>query len=581
MDSPWPALAAQLERYPLLANAERAAFLRELRDSPPLAGWPEPAGLEQIVALLQALYEVFMNPLAGRDETGASLRQLVTALLPKLMPLSWQETPGSTASRSGDPEVSAAEPTHNASDHLGQPEPTTDAQAYAVRSRDSLPLRRVLGELAGLYHSLGPQTNYRSQLVRILAAVGSPAALETVTELLVTAPPETDADAEQIFLVLWQLPEISVDSVFPRLLEGLEHKTLAPLILEFATRLHRRGIAPIHPAAARVEALTNLFGELADRLGRLEEHPQEFAENAEELTQVVNQSVSLAVAVADCLGFLGSPQATSKLRRAFLVTHRRVRAEAAAAVARLGEEEGIHQLAALAADPGVRLRALAYLDELGHPEAADERYRSPEARAGGELALALAQPAVFGLAPSEIELVDHRHLRWPGYQQAVPCFLLRYRYQHPQGRLEGIGLAGPLTHALRVPLEDFPPRDIYAIYCGWSVEHPQITRTAVAELPSYEQATVAELESLLQGEGFEEVIPLELVHFFGDSLWILAAKRRSPEGTLTPGVVALQGESFEFHPSVPPTRALTPEQVYYLHAGRKILMTFNDPEALQ
>ena len=66
--------------------------------------------------------------------------------------------------------------------------------------------------------------------------------------------------------------------------------------------------------------------------------------------------------------------------------------EAAAALARLGDEDGKQELVALAAEPVARLRVLAYARELNLLDEVEENYRSPVAEAEAELCAWLAEP---------------------------------------------------------------------------------------------------------------------------------------------------------------------------------------------
>lgn len=521
-DTMWNELTQTLARFPRLSTDERTMLLQSLH----AAGRPDEGPAE----LLEALQSALNEPLALREGLETPWHKLMSTLAPGL---------------------------------------------YAEADTDAL--IEACEKLGDWYLATDRANPLRELALRAIAAVGTDEAIETLVELLVTDPPQADEQIELVFASLWQHPKLPVDVLFPRLLAGLEHQSLAALILELASEAFRRRLVRVHPAAGQAPKLTVLFGGLVESLGRLEEKPSEYASSPEELSKVVARSTGLATAIADSLGLIRHEEAIPQLRKAFLLTHRRVRAEAAAAVARLGDHEGIAELAALAADPGIRIRALHYLAELGASDEAPDEYRTPQAQAAGELALRLAHPSLFGLAPSELDLVDARELRWPGFDQPVMCYLFRYQYQHPRGLLQGIGIVGPMTHALKVPPIGLPPADIYAIYCGWSVEHPELVRTPVDEtMPDALENELVRLVDWLEENGYEEIKPIEHIHFFGETIWILMAQHDDRIGT-----VVFENDALEWYPITTDAESLAPEQVDYLHVGRKILQTFNAPEALE
>src|SRR5207253_3246379 len=124
------------------------------------------------------------------------------------------------------------------------------------------------------------------------------------------------------------------------------------------------------------------------------------------------------------------------------------------ALARLHDEDGIDALVEIAAEPVVRNRALAYLEELHLIDRVDAKYCTDEARAQGDMAAWLAEPAQFGLPPQLLEIVDTRTQNWPGYQEPLSCCLWRYEYRLRGKMLAGIGITGPVTHAFNADLQD-------------------------------------------------------------------------------------------------------------------------------
>src|SRR5204863_9221024 len=136
-------------------------------------------------------------------------------------------------------------------------------------------------------------------------------------------------------------------------------------ILDLAKCLTREKLVERHPATDVAAELISLLGELVQTLLVLEERPDEFGDTPQQLSRRVARGVALAVSLCDALALIGDKSATAKLYQTLQVGHRRLRTEAAAALARLGEEEGKAELVKLAAEPIARLRVLAYAKGLG------------------------------------------------------------------------------------------------------------------------------------------------------------------------------------------------------------------------
>lgn len=424
--------------------------------------------------------------------------------------------------------------------------------------------------IARLYRRLGPPSRARHRLLRLLGASGSTEALETFAELIVSDPPTDATDAALAFVPLFQRPTSRLQRLFPRLLDALQHPAVAAIVLDLANHLWRQRRMARHPASGRVDDLARLLGALATRLARIEEQPREAADTPATLTAIVGESVALIVALCDAMGAIGDASVTGKLYQVLELAHRRVRTEAAAALARLGDETGTSTLAQLAADPATRLRALAYLEELGLQDRASEEDRAPEARAAGELAAWLAEPGQFGVPPQSIELVDACHQYWPGYDEPVDCWLLRFEY-HLGGRSwSGIGIAGPVVHAMAVELADLPPADIYAMYAGWSAEHAEIGEMAASELTAAHLAAWQRARAEVARQGFERLELVKSGWFFGEEHWVATARHSG-----RPGVVVFDGSRVEWFAQGTGRRPPGPTEVYYLYKGRKLLRVFN------
>lgn len=426
-----------------------------------------------------------------------------------------------------------------------------------------------MGRLDRLYRALGPASRGRFALLQLLAAAGQSDSLALFAELMATDPPRDARQAGYAFLPLFCGHDFPAEALFPRLLDGLAQPSTATLTLDTANYAVRHDLLSEHPAAARSGDLAGLLAGVVQRLLQVEEQPPQSPAAAEQTREAVADWVALSIALCDALSLIGDPSVGGKLEQALSVGHRRLRTEAAAALARLGEQRGLEVLAQLSAEPGARLRAIAYLEELGQLERVEPQHRTPEARAAGELAAWLAQPSQFGLPPASIELVDHCRQFWPGYGQPVDCYLLSFEYSFVQGEYSNVGIVGPATQALTADLEELPPADVYAIFAGWQAEHPEIVEQQAVGLPLPQRQAADQRLARLAEQGFSDLALVKLGSFFGDLVLVASARRETILGT-----VIVDGQAVEWYPQTGP-RSIGPQEAYWMHKGRKLLKAFN------
>jgi hypothetical protein len=442
------------------------------------------------------------------------------------------------------------------------------------RQPDAQPIGEVVVEpLVALYEQLGLASHSRAQLLALLAQSDADAQLDALATLLVDDPPADDADIVQALAPLFR--KSAPLRLFPRVLAALAHPPLAAPILDLANYMTREGLVAEHPAADRSRQLIALLGEIIQGLARLEESPPEPSTSAVELSRQVAAQVALAVALCDALAQIGDQQAIGKLHQALALRHRRLRTEAAAALARLGDEDGQRELLALAEEPVARLRVLAYAQELGLTEKIEPQWRTPEAQAEAQLAVHLAEPTQFGIPPMRLELFDHRQLYWPGFTAPVDCYLIRFTYAvtvegEGQRSLSNIGIAGPLAHAFLADLADLAPDDIYAAYAGWQAEHEEIREFHVAHLSKSEKLEAERLTRRLHDAGYTDIQPQLMGYFFGDKALVAEATREGVSG-----VAVADFAEIAFFPRRHSRRPLGPRDAYNIHKGRKLLHSFN------
>lgn len=326
-----------------------------------------------------------------------------------------------------------------------------------------------------------------------------------------------------------------------------------------------------HPASARGGELARLLGQLSQQLGCIEENPETTGEAPRELSQKVDECVALVVALCDSVALIGETAAVGKLYQALELQHRRIRTEAAAALATLGESRGVDALVELASEPVARLRVMAHAEELGVADKIPEQYRTETAQAEASVALELAQPAFFGVPPSSIELLDSRTQFWPGYEKPIPCYLFRYDYRFQNAAYTNVAMAGPLVHTFITDLSGLPVEDIYAAFAGWQVEHESVFEVPMNEV-SLEQRDIAErLERQLREDYYEATQPLRLGYFFGDQALVARAIR---DGVA--GIAVVDQNGIEWFPTSDQHHSLGAEEAFCIYKGRRLLRLFNN-----
>ncbi|MEX2187228.1 MAG: HEAT repeat domain-containing protein [Pirellulales bacterium] len=434
----------------------------------------------------------------------------------------------------------------------------------------ALLLTMLLSDAIAEYRHADATAHSRRDVLGRLANDGGEEALATFAELVADSPPASVEDALVAFAPLMRpRPNLSVEALFPRLLDAVEHVRVAAIVLDIANHFTRSGRLGPHPASDRAVVLADLFAKVTIGLEKLSTAPPADANTWESQRRTAEEGFALLISLADALALVGDRSVCDKLRPALELPHRRLRTEVAAALARLGQADGIAALATMTAEPVVRARAIYYLEELGLADEIPGQHRTPTAKAEGVLAEWLAAPLQLGLAPHAIELLDHRKQFWPGYEEPVECFLLRYAYSAAQGELRGVGIVGPLVHATACDVDDLPPEDVYALFAGYHAEHEQIQETPLANLSGVEWDAVDTLCRDLNVL-FTEVTPVEVGRFFGERHIVATAKRGGQ-----PGTVVLDSNEPHWYRAGEPQRPLGIDEAYQIHKGRKLLAAFN------
>ena len=435
-----------------------------------------------------------------------------------------------------------------------------------------------LETLSQLYHVLPASSRNRSYVLGWLCSFDEAEPIERFTELLVDDPPRSTVSIAVAFAPLvGQSRNYEVGSIFPRLLDALEHLSVAAAVLDLANFLTRQRELDRHPAAGHVTQLMHLLEMLTGRLSGIEKGELPPGSRPEQISQMVGESVALMTSLCDALALMGDRTVVESLRQASLLKHRRLRAEALSAMCHLGETQAEQPLIELAVEPVVRMRVIAYAEELELLDRIPQELTTPAAQAEGQLAMWLSHPSNMGLAPNEMQLVESRQLSWPSFEEPQDCFLFKYAYELSGQKIENVGIAGPMTHAFTQSLLNLNVADVYACFAGFQCDHEEIQELTIEQARMRKPGTIERLMSRLASwstadDASQNAQPSFLGLFFGEPVLVAAGQHQSRAGTF---IVDQQDVSW-FEPGG--ESAAMDELAYCIYKGRKLLAAFNSPD---
>ena len=429
--------------------------------------------------------------------------------------------------------------------------------------------------IAELYDATAPDNPGRGALLQFLVEDGSEEAIAAVARRLINNPPHVTAAVAQTLSPLYRSNDTT--RVALQLVEecwdALEHLSVASPLLDLMNYLCRQRDVP-HPAKSRAEQLRPLLRAIVHKLAQLaEQAAQAIGEADEQIQQMVEEGVPLAVSLCDALALIEDDQSRGILNQAMNLQHRRIRTEAAWALAKLGDDIGQKALLEQTADPYTRLRALQYLEELEQLESVEPEYLTDCARAEAALAAWLGERTQFGIPPHEIELVDERTLFWPGYDDEQDCYLFRYTYRFPQGVLTNYGLAGPIEHAFATDITHMEVDDVYAMFAGWHADHEEIEDAVPEQLSPAGQVELERLVRRMRDHGLEEIQPALFCQFFGDKAMVAQAVDFTQPSEQQRGWAVADALDVIWLPTAP---RFGPVEASYVYKGRRLIRAFNE-----
>ena len=435
--------------------------------------------------------------------------------------------------------------------------------------------------IAQIYDWAPDQNNLRNQLLGLLATINTEPALALWESRLCNDPPQHRAGIVLAFAPLLHNQSQLTQPLFDKLFAGaFSHLPVAAAILDLANYAFRQGVLSPHPAQGRVEQLSELLGQLAGQMARIEEGT--IPENWEplQISQTVSDAVALMIPLCDAMALMEHHQAIGKLNQTLDLKHRRLQTEAAAALAKLDDEAGRNALIGLAEHANVRTRVLAYADELGLGNQISLEYQGDIATAEAHLATWLCEPEQMGIAPSEMVLVDNRELYWPSYEHPVQCYLFRYSYGTGEQAYRNIAMSGPLTHAFSADITQLTKLDTYAAFAGWQTTHQEVFVVPYDRATKAMPGVVSNLVRKMNDLDYLDMTPLALAGFFGEYQLIASAKTPDQEEASL-GTLIISNDRVDW---IGPGNSAAPidwQLALDIWRGRRLLANFNSVEQFE
>ncbi len=427
-------------------------------------------------------------------------------------------------------------------------------------------------ESVGQIYKISPaDANLRNHLLFWLFSAGEKGQ-RMWADLITSQPPEHRLGLSVAFSLLIQPayspPDWLVDALMQK---GTAHLQLAPSIFDTFNYWYREGQLPTHPAAERVQPMLSLLAQLVGQLGKIEEGNMPADATPVSINLMITDSVSLVVSLCHMFGLMEDQQAVPKLHQALALKHRRIQTEAAAALAKLGDETGKDALLQLAEQPVARLRVLNYAEELGILNEVSLEWQGEIATAESHLAIWLADPANVGFAPADIQLLDSREMVWPSYDDPVNCYLFEYKYGLTENAPGNVGICGPLVHAMPADLRGIEVDDMYAAFAGWQTVHQEIFQTTLDQAKQAAAGPIGDLEQRLPTDWDAEKQSIFAGSFFGEWMLVVSGENADQQQ----GTLILDASDEIWIPAGNENAPVDAEAAWCIVKGRKLLQHFN------
>jgi hypothetical protein len=175
------------------------------------------------------------------------------------------------------------------------------------------------------------------------------------------------------------------------------------------------------------------------------------------------------------------------------------------------------------------------------------------------------------LPPQHVELVAEKTQHWPGYEEPRNCYLFQFVYRFPNGEFINIGIAGPVVYTLNTDLTSLTHDDIFAIFAGWHVQHPEIYAIDAGRAVGQDLIDLQRLTGHLRTAAeYSHVDPARFGHFLGQRVLVASAQRGASHGWVT-----VSDDALTWLPAGNPEHPLGAEEAFQLFVGRALLNSFN------
>jgi hypothetical protein len=126
--------------------------------------------------------------------------------------------------------------------------------------------------IQALYRHTPAHSDLRNHLLRWLAVDGSDESIQTWTDLICDDPPEHRLGIVLAFSPLMQSDFQPTEEMLSQLVNhATGHSQIAPAVFDLFNFYYRHEKIETHPAEERIDALTELLGQLVGQLGKIEE----------------------------------------------------------------------------------------------------------------------------------------------------------------------------------------------------------------------------------------------------------------------------------------------------------------------